>query len=65
MNRIKLWGLVATLVCLVSCNDRIDVRQDYDFSLSTWYLQSGLKQGEAVEIRFTLLREGYFSDAAY
>lgn len=64
MRITKLCGLLAVL-SLASCNDRIDVRQDYDFSLSTWYLQSGIKPGEPVEIRFTLSREGYFAAAEY
>lgn len=60
----KLYYLLAVL-SLASCNDGIDVRQDYDFSLSTWYLPSGIKQGEPVEIRFTLWREGFFAAAEY
>lgn len=53
------------VLSLASCNDGIDVRQDYDFSLSTWYLPSGIKQGEPVEIRFTFWREGFFAATEY
>lgn len=65
MKFIKLGGLCAALLSFFSCNDNIDVQQDYDFSLSTWYLQKTVKPGETVEIRFYLTREGYFADAEF
>ena len=48
-----------------SCNDEIDIRQDYDFSLSSWYLQKQIATGETVEIRFYLDREGDYEKAEY
>lgn len=48
-----------------SCNDDIDIRQDYDFSLSSWYLQEQIETGETVEIRFYLDREGDYEKAEY
>lgn len=65
MHKIKFCGIFAALLSLFSCNDKIDVQQDYDFSLSTWYLQKTIKPGEPVEIRFYLTREGYFADAEF
>lgn len=59
-----LAALVAVLA-LGSCNDRIDIRQDYDFSLSSWYLQKQIATGETVEIRFYLDREGDYEKAEY
>ena len=50
---------------LSSCNDAIDIRQDYDFSLSSWYLQEQIETGETVEIRFYLDREGDYEKAEY
>ena len=43
----------------------IDIRQDYDFSLSSWYLQEQIETGETVEIRFYLDREGDYEKAEY
>lgn len=57
-------ALVAVLV-FSSCNDGIDIRQDYDFSLSSWYLQKQIAAGETVEIRFYLDREGDYEKAEY
>lgn len=61
---ICIGALVAVLV-FSSCNDGIDIRQDYDFSLSSWYLQKQIAAGETVEIRFYLDREGDYEKAEY
>lgn len=50
---------------LAACNDKIDVKQDYDFALSCWHLPSEIVLGERVEIRFTLTRQGDFKGAEY
>lgn len=54
----------ATLL-LFSCNDQLHIKQDYDFSLSCWHLQSEIENGESVEIRLTLDRENDFKGATY
>lgn len=59
-----LAALVAVLA-LGSCDDGIDIRQDYDFRLSSWYLQKQIATGETVEIRFYLDREGDYEKAEY
>ena len=61
---ICIGALFAVLV-FGSCNDDIDIRQDYDFSLSSWYLQEQIETGETVEIRFYLDREGDYEKAEY
>ncbi|MDB1018550.1 TraQ conjugal transfer family protein [Phocaeicola vulgatus] len=50
---------------LTACNDSLEVRQAYDFSLVSWYLQEGIEQDETVEIRLTLNRDGNYREAAY
>lgn len=45
---------------LAGCDDRLEVRQAYDFSLSSWYLQEGIEPDETVEIRLTLDREARY-----
>ena len=44
-------GALFAVLAFGSCNDAIDIRQDYDFSLSSWYLQEQIETGETVEIR--------------
>ena len=58
-------GALVAVLALSSCNDAIDIRQDYDFSLSSWYLQEQIETGETVEIRFYLDREGDYEKAEY
>ena len=61
---ICIGAFFAVLACS-SCNDDIDIRQDYDFILSSWYLQKQIATGETVEIRFYLDREGDYERAEY
>ena len=57
---------LALLACtLAGCDDHLEVRQAYDFSLSSWYLQEGIEPDETVEIRLTLNREGDYREARY
>lgn len=58
-------GALFAVLALSSCNDGIDIRQDYNFSLSSWYLQKQIATGETVEIRFYLDREGDYEKAEY
>lgn len=61
----KCIGALLAALVFSSCNDEIDIRQDYDFSLSSWYLQKQIATGETVEIRFYLDREGDYEKAEY
>lgn len=68
MKKVKHTILVAMLLCpllFAGCNDGIQVQQSYDFGISTWHLPQDARPGEAVEIRFTLRRQGDFKGAAY
>lgn len=57
---------LALLACsLNACDDRLEVRQAYGFSLTSWYLQEGIGPDETVEIRLTLHREGDYKEASY
>ena len=63
-----LYKCIAALVAVLalgSCDDGIEIRQDYDFRLSSWYLQKQIATGETVEIRFYLDREGDYENAEY
>lgn len=68
MKKVKHTILAAMLLCpllFAGCNDGIQVQQSYDFGISTWHLPQDARPGEAVEIRFTLRRQGDFKGAAY
>ena len=53
------------LLLFARCDDSLEIKQAYPFKLSTWYLQKSIRNGEAVEIRFTLERSGVYDDAKY
>ena len=51
-------GALFAVLAFGSCNDAIDIRQDYDFSLSSWYLQEQIETGETVGYAFILTVKG-------
>ncbi len=57
--------IILCALSLAGCNDKPTVQNAYDFSLSSWHLQSAAKPGEQIEIRFYLTRDGDFRDADY
>ena len=67
MSRILAVGCGTALIVLFlyACNDKLDVQQEYDFSLSCWHLQSAIRKDESVEMRLTLNRSGNFRDTRY
>lgn len=48
-----------------SCDDKIEVLQAYDFSLTTMPVQKRIKQGETAEIRLQLHKSGNYKQAAF
>ena len=51
--KIKLIAssIMLTLLCLLgSCDDKLEVQQAYDFSLTSWYLQKTISPDETVEV---------------
>ena len=52
-------------VALVSCDNELDVQQEYPFTVETMPVPTRIVKGETVEVRCELKREGRFSDARY
>jgi hypothetical protein len=67
MKRTLLYFLCTILIaCIVcACNDTLDIHQIYSFDLLTMPYAKKVVQGETVEIRCTLIKEGNFADARY
>ena len=57
--------MIGDILLLCSCNDSLDIKNDYYFDLSIMPVQSKIMQDETVEIRCTLTREGIYDDAKY
>lgn len=64
-NLAMLSYLVFALVMLSACSDRLDIKQDYDFSVETMPVQTKIAKGETVEIRCALKRTGRFDETKY
>jgi hypothetical protein len=55
--------LIACIVC--ACNDTLDIQQMYSFDLRTMPVSKKIAQGETVEIRCELVKEGDYKEARY
>ena len=57
--------VVLAAFALVSCDNELDVQQEYPFTVETMPVPTRIVKGETVEVRCKLKREGRFSDARY
>lgn len=64
-NMAMLSYLVFALVLVCACSDRLDIKQDYDFSVETMPVQTKIAKGETAEIRCELKRTGRFKETKY
>ncbi|WP_286845143.1 DUF3872 domain-containing protein [Proteiniphilum sp. UBA5346] len=55
--------LLGTIAC--ACNDRLDIQQVYSFDLVTMPVQKLVTEGETVEIRCQLVKEGEYQQIQY
>jgi len=66
MKKTIIMSIVAAMLLLFTgCNDKLDVQQVYEFSVSTLPLQKKIKVCETVEIRFQLVRMDKYEGAKY
>lgn len=50
---------------LLACNDGLDIKQNYSFSVKTLPVPKKLKQGEVTALEFTIIKEGEYNKASY
>lgn len=62
---ITMLAVVLTGLFLTSCDDKIEVQQAYDFSLTTMPVQKRIKQGETAEIRLQLHKSGNYKETEF
>jgi len=55
--------LFSVVVC--GCNEDLDIKQDYLYSIETLPLPKSLKQGQTVALEFSIIREGYYTGTSY
>ena len=57
--------IVAALVLVDACNDKLDIQTKYPFTVETMPVPKKLKVNETAEIRCELKREGRWEDTRY
>lgn len=66
MIRLGISLFIGVIACLLSsCDNEVDIRQAYLFSVETMPVQTKIVRGETAEIRCTLRREGRYDEARY
>jgi len=57
---------MAFIACVISsCNDVLEIQQKYSFELYTMPVPKRVIQGETIEIRCQIIKEGNYSGAVY
>ena len=60
----SVWlAIIGLLAC--ACNDDLDIRNDYEFTVTHLPVPKRLKKGETAEIRLELVRSGSYANAKY
>lgn len=62
---ITILAVVLTGLLFTSCDDKIEVLQAYDFSLTTMPVQKRIKKGETAEIRLQLHKSGDYKETEF
>lgn len=57
--------IVAALVLVAACNDKLDIQTSYPFTVETMPVPKKLKVNETAEIRCELKRDGRWEDTRY
>ena len=57
--------IVAALVLVAACNDKLDIQTKYPFTVETMPVPKKLKVNETAEIRCELKRDGRWEDTKY
>jgi uncharacterized protein (DUF58 family) len=57
--------MLAVAVVMCACNDTLDIRSDYGFTVESLPVQKSIARGETAEIRLRLVRDGRWEGATY
>ena len=57
--------IIGGLLLANSCSDNLEIKNDYDFTVTHLPVPKRLKTGETAEIRFELNRSGIYANAKY
>lgn len=67
MKKTISYFLYMMLICFIvcACNGSLDITQNYDFDLQVMPYPKKIVQGETIEIRCQLIKEGDYSETRY
>ena len=65
MKIITVCSLIVAAWALASCDNGLDIQQSYPFTVETMPVPNKVKNGETIEIRCELKKEGEYADALY
>lgn len=57
--------MLAGVMCVAACSDKLDVQQVYEFDMATMPVQNKIVVGEEAEIRCELIRSGVYQETKY
>ena len=61
----SLFALLLSSIALCSCSENLDIQQVYSFDLITMPVPKKIAQGETVEIRCQLIKEGNYNGTQF
>ena len=65
-KKVSIFLCTTLIACILfGCNDSLDITQNYAFELQVMPYPKKIVQGETVEIRCQLLKEGNYTGAKY
>lgn len=62
---IMMCSLIVAALVFTSCDNELDIQQSYPFTVETMPVPNKVKNGETIEIRCELKKEGEYADALY
>lgn len=57
--------LTGIIIFFISCGEKLDIKKDYDYSITTLPIPKKLKNGETIPLEFTILKENVYTGTTY
>jgi hypothetical protein len=57
--------LAAIMLLACACSGGIDIKRDYGYRVETLLLPEKLRQGETIDLEFSIIRDGYYTGTRY
>jgi hypothetical protein len=61
----QITWLAAVMLLALACSGNLDIKQDYGYRIETLPLPDKLRQGETIDLEFSIVRDGYYTGTKY